>query len=125
MASHKLFVITVFDCIFQTHWKPCRRFLMNREDIKAEKVALSAFRQLNLATERLNRRSIVELGVEFFLPPEVRIAWPEENNNIRFDRQFENIISHSRLSHLMTTANASYSIRCRFQQLFFQLYLII
>jgi hypothetical protein len=88
---------------------------MNREDIKAEKVALSAFRQLNLATERLNRRhsSIVELGVEFFLPPEVRIAWPEENNNnTRFDRQFENIISHSRLSHLMTTANASYSIRC-------------
>ncbi len=119
MASHKLFVITVFNCISQTHWKPCRRFLMNREDIKAEKVALSAFRQLNLATERLNRRhsSIVELGVEFFLPPEVRIAWPEENNNnTRFDRQFENIISHSRLSHLMTTANASYSIRCWFLQ---------
>ena len=53
---------------------------MSCKERKADTETCTAFNNLKHATERLNRHSVVQLGVDF-LPPVVQLACQENNNN--------------------------------------------
>jgi len=70
-----IFVLVIIGCQISLEIK---RYLIDKIEMKADFIARSARRNINVANDRLTGQTILELGVEN-LPPQVRLVWQEHS----------------------------------------------
>ena len=85
-----------------------KRFLVSREEAKADRLVEAALKQMGEATSRLDRQPVLELGVDF-LPSYVLRAWDDETSNRNIPRFNLSLLEHQEHSDCLEPVTSSAS----------------